>query len=123
MLGCFLCSELPAPSIDLAPESTVMGMVKCVLERKERVRDRPVWRPQNLSFLTWNQKTGSEPTTNGRAAESGPKVPAGPEVLSLIQQSHGREKLCVLFQGPPELTAKIKREESQQKANSFHITV
>ena len=82
MLGCFLCSELPAPSIDLAPESTVMGMVKCVLERKERVRDRPVWRPQNLSFLPWNQKTGSEPMTNGRAAESGPKVPAGPEELS-----------------------------------------
>lgn len=59
-----------------------MGMVERVLERKERVRDRPVWRPQNLSFLTWNQKTGSEPMTNGRAAEGGPKVSAGPEELN-----------------------------------------
>lgn len=59
-----------------------MGMVKRVLERKERVRDRPVWRPQNLSFLTWNQKTGSEPMTNGRAAEGGPKVSTGPEELN-----------------------------------------
>ena len=81
VLGCFLCSELPAPSLDLAPESTVMGMVKCVLERKERMRDRPVRRPQNLSFLTWHQKTGSEPTS-GRAAEGGLQVSAGPEELN-----------------------------------------